>query len=295
MKDFKKKFDRFMLKSGGYALLVATVATVGFFAVLQWSNDYVKEKTGELEISVDKDGYLSVDYNYDDKENVYILWETDGGTIKSDHKSEVFLEQESDDKNKGYYSYSLSNEKAYWTPMDADGNTYDTATVRAVLYERDTDDIYKLENYVTEVTITLSYADGKVTETEERLFSNPIRDGGDKNWSQIYCIEESDNGYTYRYRTGEEINKDEVLILCWESKEENISETDYAKGLYPTCTTVEDNSDKKLLKAVTTMGCSKDKITDMTQIEAYLINESTYKNDKIEERNKINVAKLEIN
>ena len=36
-----------MLKYGGYSLLIAAVATISFFAVLQWANDYVKEKTGD--------------------------------------------------------------------------------------------------------------------------------------------------------------------------------------------------------------------------------------------------------
>ena len=61
-----------MLKYGGYSLLIATVATVAFFAVLQWAQDYVKEKTPELEIQLDDEGYLYVNYQYDDKENVYI-------------------------------------------------------------------------------------------------------------------------------------------------------------------------------------------------------------------------------
>ena len=78
MKELWKKIDHFMLKYGGYSLLIATIATVAFFAVLQWGNDYAKEKTGILEIKVTEDGKLSVDYNYDDKDEVYILWETDG-------------------------------------------------------------------------------------------------------------------------------------------------------------------------------------------------------------------------
>ena len=50
MKELWKKIDHFMLKYGGYSLLIATIATVAFFAVLQWGNDYAKEKTGTLEI-----------------------------------------------------------------------------------------------------------------------------------------------------------------------------------------------------------------------------------------------------
>ena len=129
MKELWKKIDHFMLKYGGYSLLIATIATVAFFAVLQWGNDYAKEKTGILEIKVTEDGKLSVDYNYDDKDEVYILWETDGGNIAAECKENEFPEQEN--SATGYYSYSHSSEKAVWNPEDADGNRYETATVRA--------------------------------------------------------------------------------------------------------------------------------------------------------------------
>ena len=201
MKDIAKKINTFMLKYGGYSLLIAAVATISFFAVLQWANDYVKEKTGELVIEVAEDGTLSVPYNYDDKEKVYILWETDGGCISAENKTDIFKEQnENKETRRGYYSYSLSNETAKWSPEDADGNTYGTATVRAVLYERDKENIYKLENYVTEVTVTLAYKDGKIEKTEDRLFSNPVRNNSDGKWSQIYCVEETEDKITYRDR-----------------------------------------------------------------------------------------------
>ena len=144
MKELWKKIDHFMLKYGGYSLLIATIATVAFFAVLQWGNDYAKEKTGTLEIKVAEDGKLSVDYNYDDKDEVYILWETDAGNIAAECKENEFPEQAN--SATGYYSYSHSSEKAVWNPEDADGNCYDTATVRAVLYQQDKDNRYSLEN-----------------------------------------------------------------------------------------------------------------------------------------------------
>jgi hypothetical protein len=291
MKDFKKKFDQFMLKSGGYALLVATIATVSFFAILQWANDYVKEKTGELEISLDENGAISVDYNYDDKEDVYILWETDGGMVKSDSTTDLFKESQKDEQNKGYYCYTLSNGKVYWDSKDADGNNYSTATIRAVLYEKDENNIYKIENYVTEVTITLTMQDGKIKKAENRLFSNPIREDSDEKWSQIYCINESEKNNTYRYRTGEKIDKDKVLILCWQSDKEDLSETDYANGIYPECTVVEKNSNKELLKAVTMITCSKEKIEE-GNLQAYLIDEESYQKTILEEKDKINIAKI---
>lgn len=293
MKDIVKKVNAFMLKYGGYSLLIAAVATISFFAVLQWANDYVKEKTGELVINVADDGTLSVPYNYDDKEKVYILWETDGGCIRTDNKTDVFKEQnENMDRRKGYYSYSLSNETARWSPEDADGNTYGTATVRAVLYERDEENVYKLENYVTEVTVTLSYKDGKVEKTEDRLFSNPVRNGSDGKWSQIYCVEETEEKVTYRYRTGEEIDKEDTLILCWQAEKEILSETDYANGVIPRCEVVEDNKNVKLIKAATMITCEKDIEGVKGKIEAFLVDEKGYKKKEIGEEDMVYKAEI---
>lgn len=295
MKELWKKIDRFMLKYGGYSLLIATVATVGFFAVLQWANHYVEEKTGKLEIEVAADGTLSVDYNYDDKEKVYILWETDGGHIAADNSSGEFKEQEQQkDTALGYFSYSHSSETAVWGPEDADGNRYETATVRAVLYEKDADNIYNLENYVTEVNVTLTYKDGKIEKAEDRLFSNPIREGSDGNWSQIYCIEETEEAITYRYRTGQQIDEEEILILCWQSENNILSETDYANGLYPFCKTVEDNRNKNILKAATTITCEKGLIEKGEKISAGLITEKVYKSTEIKEGDRLYAVHLEI-
>lgn len=294
MKDIAKKINEFMLKYGGYSLLIAAVATVSFFAVLQWANDYVNEKTGELVINVDDNGTLSVPYNYDDKENVYILWETDGGSIYTNNKTNTFKEQNENKENrKGYYSYSLSNESAYWNPEDADGNVYNTATVRAVLYERDEDNIYSLENYIIEITITLTYKDGKVEKTEDRLFSNPVRENSDENWSQIYCIEETEESITYRYRTGEKINKEDTLILCWQADKEILSETDYGNGLLPKCKLSEDNRNVKLIKAATMITCEKSALETEEKIEAFLVNEKGYESKEIKEEDKFFKAEIE--
>lgn len=293
MKDIGKKINTFMLKYGGYSLLIATAATVGFFAVLQWANDYVKEKTGELVINVAEDGTLSVPYNYDDKEKVYILWETDGGCINTNNKTDVFKEQnENKDNRRGYYSYSLSDETASWSPEDADGNVYGTATVRAVLYERDEDNIYKLENYVTEVTVTLTYEDGKVRKTDDRLFSNPVRNNSDGDWSQIYCIEETDEHITYRYRTGQKIDEDDTLILCWQSDKEILSQTDYTKGLIPECGILDENRNVNSIKASTMVTCDKSMLSPDITISAFLVHEETYKSSDIKEEQKLYKAEL---
>ena len=290
MKEIAKKINTFMLKYGGYSLLIAAVATISFFAVLQWANNYVKEKTWELVIEVAEDGTLSVPYNYDDKEKVYILWETDGGCISAENKTDIFKEQnENKETRRGYYSYSLSNETAKWSPEDADGNTYGTATVRAVLYERDKENIYKLENYVTEVTVTLAYKDGKIEKTEDRLFSNPVRNNSDGKWSQIYCVEETEDKITYRYRTGQKINEKDTLILCWQAKQDILSETDYANGLLPKCEVAKEKENLNLIKASTMITCKK----GAKNISAYLIDEKIYHEEEIKEEDKLYPAVIE--
>lgn len=283
MKKLMKKIDMFMLKSGGYALLVATVATGVFFAVLQWANDYVEERTQPLELMLDEDGYLSVDYQYDDKENVYILWETDAGNIKAENKTDIFKQQEEqEENNKGYFSYSLSSEKARWYPEDADGYRYDTATVRAVLYEADEKNIYKLENYVMELTITLHYENGEIKKVKDRLFSNPVRENSDEHWSQIYCIGENENEYIYRYRTGEKIDKDETQILCWMADKKALSEVNYAKGYFPDYIKQKDKTDEDILKASTIISCKKGE--GDVQIYAGLVDEEGYKKKVVEKK-----------
>lgn len=274
MKAWIKKLDYFMLTKGGYALLIATVATVAYFAVLQWSNDYVKD-VETLRIEMDESGYLSVNYDYEDKDNIYILWETDGGNIQTNHNGSIFA---AENTSRGYYAYSFAQEQAVWSPEDADGSRYPVATVRAVLYEKREDNVYLMEDYVTELTITLKFENGKVIKTEDRLFSNPIRENDNTEWNQIYCIQQNQNGaYTYRYRTGAKIDKDEVLLLCWESGDAVLSEMDYQYGFIPGSRILEDSRNQSLLVTTTTIiceGCGAE--NKGKEIAAFLINEKTY-------------------
>lgn len=287
MKDILKKIDLFMLKHGGYALLVATIATVFFFAVLQWASDYMGEETKELEIQIDEQGCLYVDYQYDDKEKVYILWETDGGTLRAENKTDTFNNQE----DGGYYCYGLSDEKISWSPEDADGYVYNTATVRAVLYEKQEENIYKIENYVLETTITVTMEENQVKKTEDRYFSNPVREGAEENWSQIYCINEGENYVTYRYRTGASVKED--YILCWQSEHEILSETDYVQGYLPECTINKEKKNMTVLKGSTLISCPKSNSSSL-QIEAYLIESGNYNKEELEEKEQLYKAEIEI-
>lgn len=282
MKELWKKFDRFMLKYGGYALLVATLATAGFLAVLQWANDYMEKETAPLNITLDEDGYLSVDYQYDDKEGVFIYWETDAGKLNTEN-NDVFTGQD------GYFVYSKSDGKVMWSSEDADGNTYKEATVRAVLYEENKKNIYEIKDYVMELTITLKKENGTTQKAEDRVFSNPVREDGGENWEQIYVITETDEQSILRYRTGKEIKTDETLILCWMAEEGVLSEVDYAAGMLPNCQITEGKENLELLKASTVIAVEKEKAR--TEICAGLIDENVYQQETVKEEELIYPAK----
>ncbi len=276
MKEMFRKFDTFMLKHGGYALLIATIATVGFFAVLQWANDYTKENTKELEIEIDDEGLLYVDYQYDDKEKVAILWETDGGSIKKLNNEEQGQ----------YYCYTDYNEKIEWNQKDLDGYEYSTATIRAVLYVKDEENEYDISNYIIEKTITVTVEDSKVVKTQNRYFSNPIRKDEDEHWSQIYCVEEN----VYRYRTGEKTKED--YVLCWQTTSNVISEVDYGAGYKNEIKTNPEKEKQEILKGSVLV--TVDEECENITLNAYLIEKEIYDKEKIEENKKLFLTKIEI-
>ena len=150
-------------------------------------------------------------------------------------------------------------------------------------YQQDKDNRYSLENYITEITITLSDKNGKVEKCEDRYFGNPVRGDSDENWSQIYCIQEDSQKATYRYRTGNKLEKEAVLIMYWDSDGNNLSETDYAKGFYPDISIKNENKDLQNIKAVQQITCIKNGDENSScRIRAGLISETTYKQENIE-------------
>ena len=142
---------------------------------------------------------------------------------------------------------------------------------------------------MTEVTVTLAYKDGKIEKTEDRLFSNPVRNNSDGKWSQIYCVEETEDKITYRYRTGQKINDKDTLILCWQAKQDILSETDYANGLLPKCEVAKEKENLNLIKASTMITCKK----GAKNISAYLIDEKIYHEEEIKEEDKLYPAVIE--
>ncbi len=289
MKEMWKKIDRFMLAHGIYALLVATIATGFFLAVLQWANDYMKEETKPLEISIDDQGYLSVNYQYDDKEKVYIMWETDGGNLTVSHDGSIFSQNE-----QGYYGYTGSDEKVIWNPKDPAGCEFENATVRATLYEKNEKNIYSPKNYVMDIQITLKMKDGIPVKTESRVFGNPKKSGVSEDWAEIYCIQDTEKSKTYRYRTGRKISDDEILILCWQAEHSILSQTDYSAGFYPECMS-DDKTESDVFYAVDMVTIEKDKISGSEKITAFLIGEDAYKNKRTEKEARIGETDLVIN
>ena len=274
----KEKLKQIMIK-GGFSVLIAVAAMGAYLFVMYLANNYFNKVTEPLKITINDNGELSLNFEKEEDEIIYILWETDAGNIKTVNDNELFSEQSKLENNRWYYVNTSLNENIIWDSEDIDGYEYSTATIRAVIYsynKEDKKDQYYMGNYVNEITITVTLNNGKVIEAEnERYFSNPIRKDETNDWSQIYLISEDENGLqTYRYRTGKKID-DEVLILCWESDDNILSETDYKSGLYPKCKILEENKDKMNILAKTTITIDKHKSIEK-KISAYLIDQSSY-------------------
>lgn len=296
----KEKLKQIMIK-GGFSVIIALVAMSAYLLVMYYSNQYFNKVTAPAEIRIGSDGEISIpDFEADEDEVIYILWETDGGNIKPVRENKLFSDQYNKEDNKWYYANTAISEGIKWDSTDADGNEYTTATIRAIIYsynEADGKDQYYMGNYVNQLMITVTIKDGQVVKAdEERYFSNPVRSGEDKNWTQIYNIDENENGdKTYRYRTGMDIEED-ILILCWESDDEILSETDYKIGLYPQCRILKSNMNKNILLTTSTITIEKSK-TDGSSISAYLIEEDVYDNvdNGIDEKDKKYRADFNLN
>lgn len=296
----KEKIKKIMVQ-GGFSVIIAVVAMSLYLTVMYFSNKYFESQTKPAVLTVTEDGKISVSgFEKEENEVIYILWETDGGNIKPAEKNELFKEQWEDENNKWYYVNTEIDESIIWNSSDADGLEYTTANVRAIVYSYEASankDQYYMGNYVNQMNITVTVKDGKIVQANEsRYFSNPVRSGDDSDWSQIYVINESDDGKeTYRYRTGKKI-KDEILFLCWESDDKIINETKYEMGLYPECLINSDNKENNILVAKDTITIDKNK-SDEKKISAFLIDEDTYdgymENKKIEGKKK-NIASFEI-
>lgn len=267
----KQNVRKFML-SGGIVLIIATVAIVAYFLVLEYANDWFDNSIKEVKVTLHEDGSLSVPLE-GDISNLYIFWETDGGTvIPQKQTADTHLQKQDTEQNKWHTAYTKASEHVVWSGKDADGNTYTTATVRATVYTAKEDVVTKIgENSVEKITtITLTSENGTVKQAEDRLFTNPVRMGTDTDWNQIYIIEDQvTHTYTLAYRTGNAVPTDENLTLCWSSEKAVLQETDLFAGGIPNFKAVEEQAAKAFLASVNMITCE---IQDTVTIEAYIVN-----------------------
>lgn len=288
----KEKFDLFMQK-GGFSVIVAVVCMSLYLGVMSTAQKCSADSLEPIEIKLTDDGNLYLNYIYDDKDDLMVLWETDGGTIKPSKENSDLKEQYTED-NKWYYAYGTLDDEFVWDSKDADGNDYEIATVKATLYEKTKDkSLYFIDEAEVEVTMTVTIKDGKVVEVDDRFFSNPVRSGNDDDWSQIYLINEGEKVNTYRYRTGKDIPDEEYLFLRWESSESIICETDLRNGLIPNCGVINSNKNKDMLVQINTISIFND--SHKGEIEAYIVNDKHYEDSTVDEDNKINKAVLSFN
>lgn len=287
----KENFNKIM-QNGGFAVIVGVIAMSLYLCVMSTAQKCSADSIVPVEIKLTDEGNLYLNYVYEDKDALMVLWETDGGTIKPLNKNEEFKEQYTDN-NKWYYSYGKIADEFVWDSKDADENEYEIATVRAILYKpTEGKNQYFIAEAAAEVQMTVTYKDGKVVETSDRIFSNPVRKDSDKNWSQIYIINEGENDInTYRYRTGKDIPDEEYLFLRWEADGEILCETDVHNGLIPKCGVLNSNKNKEKLVQVNTVSVFKEK--EQGKIEAFLVTDKYYEQENVEEKNKHNKAELE--
>lgn len=224
-------------------------------------------------IQVETDGTLHLDMP-GETENIYILWETDGGSIAPVSENENLKEQYCEE-NLGYQLYAQCDEKVVWSPEDADGSRYTTATIAATVYIKSEEEgisCYFIDYTIHQTAATITYKNGTVTKEEtDRYFSNPIREEGGSDWAQIYAIKTEDDKVVYRYRVGYDLSESTSLAVCFESSDAVLYETDYLAGLYPSINISQEAEAKSLLSGVQAVTVyKKDMEYGNTTINAYM-------------------------
>jgi hypothetical protein len=280
-----------VMRSGGWAVLVAVIAMALYLLVLELAEKAIVNMKVDLIVTIDENGYLSTNYQ-GDKEDVYILWETDGGSVVPVEQEEKLKDQHKEG-NKWYIAYTKVDGKVKWSPLDADGNEYETATVRATIYlsNKQLSTFYVYE-YINEASITLNKTAGNVSRVSDRVFSNPVRKGTDSNWSQVYEISaKDDKNKVYRFRTGMQIDMTKEWILCFETEEEVLSEANLIKGGIYGYEKIGETT--KLSKAINNILVSSEIANkEGFSLSAYLTSKSNYNLDNIEEAEKYYKANL---
>lgn len=253
----KRNRNRVFMNKIVMPLLVALAAGFVSLLLIAFCGDlYASLMNREVPtIQVEADGTLHMELA-GNTEDIYILWETDGGNLSAVSPNEDFKEQYCEE-NLGYQLYAQCDEKVVWSPEDADGNRYTTATVVATVYTKSEEEginCYFIDYTIHQDAATVTCQDGIVTKEEtDRYFCNPVREGGDNDWTQIYAIKMEEDKTVYRYRVGYDLSKiieNQSLIICFESTEPVLYETDYLAGLYPLITIAEETEAKSSLSGV---------------------------------------------
>lgn len=306
VKKLKEKLKKIMIQ-GGFAVIIAVVAMSLYLTALFFANKYFEKSTQPASVAINENGEIYLKgFEKEKDEKIYIMWETDAGSIEPVNENDIFKAQQENKNNKRYAVNTNYNEAIRWSCKDADGYNYEAATIRAIVYSFDeavNKDVYYMGTYVNEYRITVEMDGEKIKKTDARYFGNPVRAESGADWNQIYILEEKEETITYRYRTGNKID-DENIVLCFESDNNILSETDYEKGMYY-CEIKKDNSNKESLYGVTNITVSKKDINaslnegkDSIYIEAFLVSEKVYnsavKGTKINDESKHNKAVIYI-
>ena len=281
-----------------YTIIILIVAFAVYIIGVDYATSCYNDSTAPVEMTIDDKGNLGIQYVFDDYEEVHVLWETDGGNIKPLKENKDFSLQNTDENN-GYFCYTNVLEKVVWSPDDNDGNKYTTANVRALVYEESADKgIYCLEDYFIEVYMTVTLDNnGKVVKAEDRYFTNPVREGSDTNWSEIYAIFEGNDGKTtYRYRTGNEIDGEKEIYARWQCNEAILCETDITGGYLPSFGVVKDTSNLKVLTQINAVTVDKFSLESGKEyiFEAFLVEGDRYDDADLAEEYKLHKAEMSI-
>lgn len=163
--------------------------------------------THTVKIQIDDDG-LFLKCNFKES-NYTVVWECDAGTLSrtmSDTDYTVLNEST-------YYLYSGLDEKIAWSPVDNDGFSYTTATIKIYVYKYSENNRYsKCDDKVYTDTLTISIENRKITKSEKREFGNPIRQGLSDDWEQILVLDEQKGYVTLRYRYGRKLKSSERIV-----------------------------------------------------------------------------------
>ncbi|MCD8117884.1 MAG: hypothetical protein LUE29_00080 [Lachnospiraceae bacterium] len=306
-KFFKdRKVKAFFLQVLG-PLAVFIVAIFIMYELLLMGENYMDETINEVKIALGEDGELSISLD-GTRDDIYILWETDGGSVTPLVEDEDFSHI---DDSYHYICYTYCDDGIRWDPLDATGDEFELATVRATIYyitEGQTKDYIKTnsDNVEMQLTITLRVdEDGTVTEVEDEdhYFSNPQKKGVSDTWSEIYVVSQDEDGITLRYRTNADIvveSDDTAYVLIWENEDGLISETDLASGIFPVAGISEEEDENHVCyirqsDMVTVLWRDLETLTDAsgsayTEVKAYLVDQSIYENETFTEEQKFQEA-----